>query len=81
MGPELWEPHGTAPCFQHRVTVMQQFHIRLLDQAGRAIQTIPALAETETIALVRAAHLANETGAADFEVQARRRYGQAPSRL
>lgn len=67
--------------FRCQVTAMQQFHIRLLDRAGRAIQTIPALAETETIALVRAAHLANETGAADFEVQACRRYSPARSRL
>ena len=79
MGPQVWEPHGTVRC-SHR-DMMQEFHIRLLDQAGRAIQTIPALAETETIALVRAAHLASETGAADFEVQARRRYSQARSRL
>jgi hypothetical protein len=53
---------------------MQKFHIHLLDQTGRAIQVIPALAETETIAVVRAAHLASETGAADFEVQVRRHH-------
>ncbi|HJR56762.1 MAG TPA: hypothetical protein VJ798_09300 [Rhizomicrobium sp.] len=48
---------------------MQEFQIHLFDQAGQPIQVIPALAETETIALVRAAHLASETGAADFAVE------------
>jgi hypothetical protein len=52
---------------------MQEFQFRFFDQAGRPIQTIPALAETETIALVRAAHLASETGAADFAVEPFRR--------
>jgi hypothetical protein len=51
------------------VTPMQEFRIRLFDEARRLIQVIPAVAETETIAVVRAAHLATETGAADFEVR------------
>jgi hypothetical protein len=49
--------------------MMQEFQFHFFDQAGRPIQVIPALAETETIALVRAAHLASETGAADFAVE------------
>ena len=47
---------------------MQEYRIRLFDETGRLTQVIPAVAETETIAVVRAAHLASETGAADFEV-------------
>jgi hypothetical protein len=61
--------------------MMQEFHFRFFDQAGRPIQVISALAETETIALVRAAHLANETGAADFEIEPLRRDVPLRSRL
>lgn len=60
---------------------MQEFQFRFFDQAGRPIQVIPALAETETIALVRAAHLASETGAADFEVEPFRRAYPVRQRL
>ena len=52
---------------------MQRFRIRLLDPNGQVIQTIPALAETETIAWVRAATLASETGAFGYEVEQRLR--------
>ena len=48
---------------------MQHFRIRLLDRAGRLIQVISALAETDTIALIRAATLAAQTGAWGYEVE------------
>jgi hypothetical protein len=52
---------------------MQHFRIRLLDPAGRLIQVISALAETDTIALIRAATLASQTGASGYEVEQRLR--------
>lgn len=52
---------------------MQHFRIRLLDPTGALIQVIPALAETETIAWVRAAMLASETGASGYDVEQRLR--------
>ena len=67
--------------FPAQVNAMQHFRIRLLDPTGLPIQVISALAETDTIALVRAATLASDTGAAGYEVEQRLRPALQRARL